>query len=242
MLAPLSDYFALVGFGPEGWGPALLTATAMTVAVSICGFFTGAGLGALVAWAKLSRSLLLRSLGDAYTTVLRGVPDLLVIYLFYFGGSAVLGSIAGVFGAGGFIGMPAFLTGMLAIGVVSAAYQAEVFRGAYQSVAKGELEAARAVGMPRWLMARRIVIPLVLRFALPGIGNTWQLVLKESALISVTGLVELMRMSQIAAGSTRKPLDFYLTAIFLYLAVTWVSSLVFRRAEARALRGVRKAL
>lgn len=242
MLASLTDYLALVGFGPEGWGPALLTATAMTVAVSISGFLTGAVLGALVAWAKLSRSFALRSVGDAYTTVLRGVPDLLVIYLFYFGGSAVLGSIAGVFGAGGFVGMPAFLTGMVAIGVVSAAYQAEVFRGAYQSVAKGELEAARAVGMPQWLMARRIVIPLVLRYALPGIGNTWQLVLKESALISVTGLVELMRMSQIAAGSTRKPLQFYLTAIVLYLAVTWVSSLIFRQAEARTLRGVSRAL
>ena len=242
MPSSLMDYFAMVGFGPEGWGLALLTATAMTVAVSICGFITGAALGALVAWAKLSRSLLLRAIGDTYTTVLRGVPDLLVIYLFYFGGSTVLGSVAGVFGAGGFIGMPAFITGMLAIGVVSAAYQAEVFRGAYQSVSRGELEAARAVGMPTWLMARRIVFPLVLRYAIPGIGNTWQLVLKESALISVTGLVELMRMSHIAAGSTRKPLQFYLTAIFLYLAITWTSSLVFRRAEARSLRGVRRAL
>ncbi|ALN75265.1 MULTISPECIES: ABC transporter permease [unclassified Aureimonas] len=238
----LTDYFSLVGFGPGGWGAALLTATAMTLAVSVCGFAAGSALGALVAWAKLSRRRALRVLGDAYTTVLRGVPDLLVIYLFYFGGSAVLGSVAGIFGAGGFIGMPAFLTGMLAIGVVSAAYQAEVFRGAYRSVAKGELEAARAVGMRPWPMARRIVVPLVLRYAVPGLGNTWQLVLKESALISVTGLVELLRQSQIAAGSTRKPLDFYLTAVLLYLAITWVSTLLFRRAETRVSRGVRRAV
>jgi octopine/nopaline transport system permease protein len=91
-------------------------------------------------------------------------------------------------------------------------------------------------------MFRRIIAPQVLRYAIPGLGNVWQLVLKESALISVTGLVELLRQSQIAAGSTRRPFDFYLTAAALYLAVTWVSTLLFQKAEARSLRGVRRAV
>jgi octopine/nopaline transport system permease protein len=234
--------FELLGFGPNGWGFALLRATGMTLAVALCGFLVGAFIGTLVAWAKLSRSAVMRVIADTYTTVLRGVPDLLIIYLFYFGGSAALGAIAGMFGATGFIGVPAFATGALAIGVVSGAYQAEVYRGAYQTLSRGELEAARSVGMHRWLMFRRIVAPQVLRYAIPGLGNVWQLVLKESALISVTGLVELLRQSQIAAGSTRRPFDFYLAAAALYLVITWISTLLFRRAEERSMRGIRRAV
>jgi octopine/nopaline transport system permease protein len=234
-------YFELIGFGPNGWGLSLLRAAGVTLAVAMCGFLAGAIIGTGVAFAKLSRSLVARTLADGYTTVLRGIPDLLVIYLFYFGGSAALGAIGGLFGVEGFIGVPAFATGALAIGVVSGAYQAEVFRGAYQALSKGELEAARSVGMNRGLMFRRIVAPQVLRYAIPGLGNVWQLVLKESALISVTGLVELLRQSQIGAGSTRRPFDFYLTAAALYLLITWVSTVLFQKAETRSLRGVRRA-
>jgi octopine/nopaline transport system permease protein len=235
------SYFELIGFGPSGWGASLLLAAGMTLAVATCGFLIGALIGTGTAFAKLSDSLVARALADGYTTVLRGVPDLLVIYLFYFGGSAALGAIGSLFGASGFIGMPAFVTGALAIGVVSGAYQAEVYRGAYKALARGEIEAAKAVGMPRPLMFRRIIAPQVLRYAIPGLGNVWQLVLKESALISVTGLVELLRQSQVAAGSTRRPFDFYLTAAALYLLITWVSTVLFQRAEERSMRGVRRA-
>ncbi len=238
----MDRYLALVGFGETGWGALLLTAAAMTLGVSVCGFLTGMVLGSVITFMQLSRYMVLRWLADGYTTVLRGVPDLLVVYLFYFGGSAFLGYLGGFFGYQGFIGMPAFLTGTLALGVVSAAYQSEVFRGAFNSVARGELEAASAVGMRPWPKFRRIIAPLVLRYAIPGLGNTWQLVLKESALISVTGLVELLRQSQIAAGSTRRPFEFYLTAVVLYLVITWASSIVFRRLETRTLRGTRRAL
>ena len=234
-------YYELIGFGPNGWGLSLLQATGMTLAVAVCGFLIGALIGTLIAWAKLSRNLIASSFADGYTTVLRGIPDLLVIYLFYFGGSAALGAIGSLFGADGFIGVPAFATGAMAIGIVSGAYQAEVFRGAYQVVSRGELEAARSVGMHRFLMFRRIIAPQVLRYAIPGLGNTWQLILKESALISVTGLVELLRQSHIAAGSTRRPFDFYVTAAVLYLVITWVSTLLFQRAETYSLRGLRRA-
>lgn len=238
----IDRYVVLVGFGETGWGALLLSAATMTLGVSICGFLTGTILGSVITFMQLSRYVVLRWLADGYTTILRGVPDLLVIYLFYFGGSAFLGYVGGLFGYQGFIGMPAFLTGTLALGVVSAAYQSEVFRGAFKSVAGGELEAASAVGMRPWPKFRRIIAPLVLRYAIPGLGNTWQLVLKESALISVTGLVELLRQSQIAAGSTRRPFEFYLTAVVLYLVITWASSNVFRHLETRTLRGTRRAL
>ncbi|NLS21075.1 ABC transporter permease subunit [Rhizobium sp. P40RR-XXII] len=238
----IDSYLALVGFGQTGWGSLLLTAAAMTIGVSACGFLAGTIIGSIVTFMQLSRHMAVRWFADCYTTVLRGVPDLLVIYLFYFGGSAFLGSVGGLLGYRGFIGMPPFLTGTLALGVVSAAYQAEIFRGAFRSVARGEIEAASAVGMRPWPKFRRIVAPLVLRYAIPGLGNTWQLVLKESALISVTGLVELLRQSQIAAGSTRRPFEFYLTAVVLYLVVTWFSSILFRKMEARTTQGIRRAL
>jgi octopine/nopaline transport system permease protein len=233
--------FYLVGFGAGGWGVEIVQATLTTVAVSLCAFLFGMAFGTLGAWAKLSSSLVARGLGEVYTTVLRGIPDLLVIYLFYFGGSAALTAIGRAFGAGGFIGVNAFLTGALAVGIVSGAYQTEVFRGAYLTIARGEIEAAVAVGMRPLLMFRRIIAPQVVRFALPGMGNVWQLILKESALISVTGLVELLRQSQVAAGSTKQPFPFYITAMAMYLLLTSASSWLFRWSETRALRGVRRA-
>jgi len=229
--------FTLLGFGPGGWGGALLLAALTTLALSLCGFLVGAVLGGLAAAAKLSGAAALRLAADGYTTLLRGVPDLLVIYLLYFGGSAALGHVAGLFGATGFIGVPAFGVGVAALGIISGAYQAEVFRGAYLALDRGQVEAARAVGMHRGLILRRVVAPLVARTALPGLGNVWQILLKDSALVSVTGLVELLRQAQVGAGSTRQPFTFYLAAAALYLAITSLSTWGFARAEAHARRG-----
>ncbi|MGQ3030056.1 MAG: ABC transporter permease, partial [Ferrovibrionaceae bacterium] len=178
---------------------------------------------------------------ETYVTVLRGIPDLLVIYLLYFGGSSVLTSVMRWLGNDGFVGVNAFAAGAIAVGIISAAYQSEVYRGAFGAVAKGEIEAARAVGMGRMLMFRRILAPQILRFAIPGLGNVWQLALKESALISVVGLTEILRQAQVGAGSTRQPFVFFITAALLYLLLSTVSGWGFNRAEAAAMRGVRRA-
>jgi octopine/nopaline transport system permease protein len=233
--------FDALGFGPRGWGLALLQGALMTLAVSFAGLLIGAAIGGLVAWAKLSGVRAAGALGDAYAAIFRGVPELLVVYFVYFGSSALLTGLGHAVGYSGFLGVPSFLAGALAVGVISGAYQAEVFRGAFLAVAKGEIEAARAVGMGRWLMFRRIIAPQVLRFALPGLGNLWQVALKDSSLISVTGLAELMRVSQVASGSTRQPFIFYLAGGALYLVVTVISNRVFNQAEARAARGLRRA-
>lgn len=228
-------------FGAGGWWLPLAQGTLTTVAVACVGFAIGGALGAALAWARIEGGVWLGAPAGAIVAVLRGVPDLLVVYLFYFGGSQFLSFVGSAFGATGFIGMPAFLTGAVALGVVSAAYQCEVFRGAYKAVAKGEVEAARACGMGGALMFRRIIVPQVLRFALPGLGNVWQLILKESALISVIGLVELLRAAQVGAGSTRQPFLFYAAALVAYLAITSVSGRVFAFAEATTLRPYRRA-
>jgi len=235
------DFVQLMGFGPRGWGLLLLQATAMTVAVSATAFGLGSVVGALLAWARIEGARPLQLAADTYTTVLRGVPDLLVIYLLYFGGSSAVTAVAHALGGTGFVGINAFAAGAIAVGIISGAYQGEVFRGAYHAIARGELEAARAVGMARMLMLRRIVVPQTLRFALPGLGNVWQLALKESGLISVVGLTEILRQAQVGAGSTRQPFAFFITAAALYLMLSTVSGWGFRRAETIVMRGVRKA-
>jgi octopine/nopaline transport system permease protein len=232
----------LLGFGSEGWGGALLAATATTLAVALAALAVGLLIGAVVAAMKLAPSRTAAFAADAYTTVLRGVPDLLVIYLFYFGGSTVVSAVGQWIGAEGFVGIPSFLAGALAVGIVSGAYQAEVFRGAFVAIAPGELDAARAFGMSRGVAFRRIVAPQVLRYALPGVGNVWQLALKDSALISVTGLAELLRTSQVASGSTHRPFVFYAVAAALYLALSTVSGRLFDAAERHATRGLRRAI
>lgn len=224
--------FETFGFGPDGWGGVLLLGASMTVVLTLAALAVGAVFGIVIAAAKLSRFRAVRMLGDAYTTVFRGVPELLVIYLFYFGGSGFVSTVARWFGNDGFVSVSPFTVGALAVGMISGAYQAEVYRAAVLAVSRGELEAARSIGMPPLMMLRRILIPQVLRFALPGIGNVWQMSLKDSALISVTGLAELMRQSQVAAGSTHDYFQFFIAGGVLYLVITGVSNRIFGRAEA----------
>lgn len=231
----------LLGWGDQGWGDELVRAAGMTLAVALCAFLLGLVVGSGGAAAKLSRFRALQAAADAYTTVLRGIPELLVIYLLFFGGSGALMYVARIFGHTGYIEINAFATGAVAIGIVNGAYSTEVIRGAVLAVHPGQIEAAKAYGMSRSVMFRRIVAPQVLRYALPSLGNVWQLALKETALISVTGLVEIMRQATVGAGSTKQPFTFYAAACVLYLILTTVSGLGFGRAERWAARGVRRA-
>ncbi|MER9883207.1 ABC transporter permease subunit [Mesorhizobium sp. M0118] len=239
MAEPVS-FFTVMGFGPEGWGPLMIKAAGMTLSVSLCGYLTGLLIGILGAWAKLRGGRLTHHLAKAYTTILRGIPDLLVIFILYFGSAAAIRPIAHLGGYEGFLAPPGFLAGFLAIGVISGAYQTEVLRGAAQAVSKGELEAAKAYGMGGFLLFRRVLTPLALRCAIPGLANIWQMVLKEAALVSVTGVVELVRQAQLGAGATRDPFSFYIAACCLYLVITTVTGLMFQIAEARVMRGVRQ--
>ena len=224
---------SLLSFGPDGWGQLILSAALTTLLLSFAALVVGAVVGSGVAAAKLSYHRPVRWLGEGYSVIFRGIPELLVIYLFYFGGSGLITQIGQLFGADGFIEAPPFLIGALAIGLISGSYQAEVYRAARLALAKGEIEAAVAIGMPRWRIRQRILLPQVARYALPGLSNVWQMSLKDSALVSVTGIVELMRASQIAAGSTRDYFAFYLVGGGCYLLLTLLSNRAFLRAESR---------
>lgn len=236
------SFLTTLGFGRGGWGFLLLHAAAMTLAVTMAALALGAAIGALIAAAKLSRVRALVLIGDLYTTVFRAVPELLIIYGIYFGGSSIIMALGHVVGYHGFIAFPPFLAGTIAVGTISGAYQSEVFRGSFLAISRGELEAASAIGMPRTVCFRRIVIPQVLRFALPGLNYVFQLSVKDSSLISVTGLVEIMRASEIGGGSTHQYFVFYLAGASLYLVITSISEIVFGSAERQVARTFKRSI
>lgn len=232
--------FSLLVFGDDGWGDEMLRGAVMTMAVAVCSYLLGVVIGVFFASLKLSQFLVLRYVADVYTTVIRGIPELLVIYLVFFGGGSLLRSVAsGMFGYDGYIDPPLFITGMACIGLSAGAYITEVIRGAVLAVPTGQIEAAKAIGMSASKRFWRILVPQVSRYALPGLGNVWQLTLKETSLISVIGLVEIMRSAAVASGSTKEPFTFYLIAAVLYLGLTSISNRGFLRAEVWASKGVR---
>ncbi|MBB3302190.1 octopine/nopaline transport system permease protein [Rhizobium sp. BK077] len=221
----------LLGFGSQGWGVPLLKAAGVTLAAAICGFLLGSLLGVCGANLKLARSRLLQAIGQFYTTVFRGVPEILVVYLFYFGGSVVLTKAMNSGGLPGFYSLPAFAIGVIAVGVVSGAYQTEAYRSAFLRLDRGQIEAGAARGMSKLLLLRRIIAPQTLRIALPALGNIWQSVLKETSLLSVIGLTELLRQAGTAAGSTRQPLLFYGAAAVMFLIIGRTTGFALTRME-----------
>jgi octopine/nopaline transport system permease protein len=209
----------------------------MTVAVSITAMIIGFAFAAIFTPLKLSKKKYLNLISNSYTTVIRGVPELLVIYLFFFGGSGAIMYVASIFGYNDYIEINAFITGSFSIGIISGAYSTEVFRGAIQSIDKGQFEAAKVLGVSKFTQFYKIILPQMLRLAIPNLSNVWQITLKDTSLISVTGLVEIMRQSYIAAGSTRDPLFFYSCAAVLYLMLTFLSMKLINKLEVKYSRG-----
>ena len=223
--------FEVFAFGSSGWGDEMLMGALMTVLVSASSLILGIVIGIIFAACKLSNIFVLRVIANIYTTIIRGIPELLVIYLLFFGGSGAVMYLAKIFGYNGYIELNAFTIGTIAVGAISGAYSTEVIRGAVNSVQKGQFEAGKTLGLNSYGLYGKIIFPQVARIALPGIGNVWQITLKDTALISVTGLVEIMRQSRIAAGSTHEPFIFYTAAIILYLLITRFSNILFDKAE-----------
>lgn len=225
-------------FDLKGYGGMLLDGLWLTVAVGLSSMLLAVLLGLLGSWGKLSRNRLANFIADTYTTVVRGIPELILLLLVYFGVPTLLQDIAKRLGHDIRIDLDPFLAGTLAIGFIYGAFSTEVFRGAFISIPSGQLEAARAMGMSRILTFRRILLPQAMRFALPGLGNVWMVLLKATALISIIQLDELMRKTKIAANATHQPFTFYLLASIIFLGLTVVSMLLQHRAEKWANRGV----
>ncbi len=220
--------FGLVQLWEGGWVGAILRGSLVTIAVGVLSMLFGLALGTAFGLAKWRKVPVLSQVVDLYTSVVRGVPELLIIYLLFFSSVEFVTRIAAAFG---FADMAdagyAFVITVVAITAISGAYSTEVIRGALAAIPKGHIEAAIALGLSSRRIFVRIIAPQMLRIAFPGVNNVWQTTIKDTALVSVVGLQELMRTAFIGAGSTRNPLIFYAVAAVVYLMITLVSQVGF---------------
>jgi His/Glu/Gln/Arg/opine family amino acid ABC transporter permease subunit len=226
----------------RGYGWMLWDGVQLTIVVGVCALVVALVLGLIGALAKLSKSRLLRGVADVYTTVVRGVPELIIILLVYYGTPTLIQNIAEDLGYDIRVDINPFIAGVATIGFIYGAFATEVFRGAFQAVPAGQIEAARAFGMNRAQTLWRVTLPQVWRFALPGLSNIWLILIKATALISVIQLPELTRNADIAARAVKLPFTFFFVTSLIYLGITIVSMVLQARAEKWAARGVRRAV
>ena len=229
-----------------GYGPQLLAGTVTTVELSVLSLLVSFLLGLLGASAKLSASRLLRGIATVYTTIIRGVPDLVLMLLIFYSlqiwlndGTDWLNSLQNRFDFE--VSLDPFTSGVITLGFIYGAYFTETFRGAFMGVPRGQLEAARAFGMRPLLVFRRVLFPQMMRFALPGLANNWQVILKATALVSLIGLTDVIKAAQNAGEGTFRTFFFISVAGLVYLALTTLSNGVLMLLERRYTIGVRRA-
>jgi polar amino acid transport system permease protein len=230
----------LFSFGPEGWGDEILAGLSVTVRLALTTLPVGLLIGFLIAALSLSQNRAVRAAGFGYPTLMRGLPEILTLFIVYNGLGLLVNRIAARFNPDARVELSPFVAGVIALSLVFGAFAAEVLRGAFQAVPIGQVEAGRAIGMSPRQIFWRIKLPQLWRFALPGMGNLWMNLLKDTALVSVIALDDLMRASKVAVGVTKKPFTFYLVACLIYWLMCLLSEFVLQRMEARANRGVRR--
>ncbi|MBW7471070.1 ABC transporter permease [Marinobacter sp. M216] len=226
----------------KGYGPELLDGAVITIELAFLSLAVSVTLGLIGASSKLSSNRLARGVATAYTTLIRGVPDLVMMLLFYYGGQVAVNNLSDLlweaYEIDFFFQFDPFISGVVTIGLIFGAYMTETFRGAFLAVETGQIEAARAYGFTRWHTFRRIIFPQMLRHALPGIGNNWQVLLKTTALVSIIGLTDMVRVAEEAAKAERMPFHFFIPVAFVYLALTAGSELFIKWLDKRANVGV----
>ena len=212
--------------------PFVLDGMVLTVAVAVLSLCIACILGVLTAAAKLSKSVAARTAAGVYTTLIRGIPDLVLMTLLFFGGQIAVNQLTDALGLG-YVDLSPFAAGTITIGFIFGAYMGETFRGAMLAVARGEIEAGQAFGMTPARVFFRITLPAMIRHALPGFGNNWLVLMKTTALVSVIGLHDMVFKAGQAGGATRQPFSFYLLVALLFLAMTAASNFGLRRLARR---------
>lgn len=224
----------------KGYGHLLLEGALITISVAIAGMIVTMFLGILGALARLSTRRWLRNVGAVYTTVVRGIPELVLMLLVYYGGTVLLQALLSLGGDDVRVDINAFFAGTIVLGFVYGAYATEIFRGAFLAVPKGQVEAAMAFGMPDSRVFMRIKLPQAWRLAIPGLGNLWLTLLKATSITSVIGLTELARQADLIKAPTKMPFTVFFAASLLYLAMTAISDVLRLRAERWASAGFRR--
>ncbi|MFZ3023410.1 ABC transporter permease [Pseudomonas sp.] len=225
-----------------GWGDELLSGLGVTLSLAVATLPVGLLLGLLVAAITIFGRPVPRAMAVTFTTTIRGLPELLTLFIIYHGVGLGINSLLKWYSPqSGYFELSPFLAGVLALGMVFGGYASEVLRGAWQALDHGQLEAAQALGVRRFTIFRLIELPQMLRLALPGLGNLWINLLKDTALVSVIALNDLMRMANVAVGTTKKPFVFFLTVCLIYWAICILFECCLARMEKRANRGLRAA-
>lgn len=219
----------------------LMEGIRMTLIVSVSSLVGALILGLIAALGKLSRPLFLRGAIELYTTIIRGVPELVLLLLVYYGVPTLIQDSAATMGFDLSLSINPFVAGIGTLTIIYGAFACEVYRAAYLAVPVGQREAAEALGLKRSQVLHKVLLPQIIRYALPGLGNVWMTLVKATALISVIQLPELMRNADIAARSTRMPFTFFFAACVIYLAITLISMWGQAHAERWARRGIGKA-
>jgi len=230
------DALQLLSFGDGGWGDELLAGLKVTVTLALATLPFGLVMGLLVALGQISGEPALRRAARIYTTIFRGLPELLTIFIVYYGGQMLLQKVAGLF-TDAYIEVNSFLAGMLALGLVFSAYASEVFLSAFRGIPAGQWEGAAALGLTRWQTFRLVILPQLIRLSIGGLGNLWLILTKETSLVSVIALDELLRQTSVAVGATKQPILFYSVACIIYLVLSLVSSRGLVAIERRVNRG-----
>ena len=227
----------LLGFGDKGWGDEIAAGVVITVTLALSTLPLGLFIGFMVALAKQSREYSLRLAADIYTTIFRGLPELLTIFMVFFGLQIGIRQLLLAMGVEATIEINAFASGVVALGLVLSAYASEVFLSAFRAIPAGQYEGGYAVGLSKGKTMRLIILPQLIRIALPGLGNLWMILLKDTALISVIGLADIMRQTGIAARNTKEAFLFFGLACLIYLILAMLSSIAISRIERYAKRG-----
>ena len=230
------SWLHLIGFGASGWGKSLLIGTLVTIELALASVAVGLVLGLVLTLLKLSPIRLLRWFSELFTVVIRGVPEFLILLVVYFLFSRSVELALASIGIEG-IEIPAFASAVTGLSVIFGTYASEVFRGAYVSVPPRQIEAAKAIGMTSRQVFFRVRLPQIWRFAIPGLGNLWMVLLKDTSLAAVIAVNDVLRVSKVASESTQQPLVFYLTAGAIYLILTGLSDGGRALLEKRARRG-----
>jgi len=230
------ETLSLLALEPPGWGANLLRGLVNSIQIALGAFALGLLIGTAGAYGKLYGGRVTRDLLAIYTTVVRAVPELILILILYFAVTDAVNQVLLSFGYPR-IQISGVVAGIAVLGVVQGAYATEVLRGAIMAVPSGQIEAARSMGMPPLMLARRITLPAMLAFAMPGMANLWLIATKDTALLAVVGFAELTLETRQAAATTKAFFTFYMAAGVLYLIVTLTSGLLFGRIERWARRG-----
>jgi polar amino acid transport system permease protein len=246
VLAAAGSIFTMLSWGDQGYGDEIARGTLMTIEVSLFAYLLGFAIGLFGAVSKLTGGPILRTIFNVYTTTVRAIPELVLILLLFYAGSDAVNALLAPLGLGP-IKINGLAAGVAVLGFVQGAYQTEVLRAAIQAIPIGQIEAARAYGMSPWLRFRRVTLPAMLPFAIPGLANLWLNATKDSALISVVGFSELALTTKQAAGyikysqgDPRYLLAFYALTAAIYLSITLFSNQLFGALERYVRRGQRK--